>query len=125
LTSYNSLNDRDIGVPSVGDPCGGPQKDAGGPVFTDDCAIRGAWSNAKVAGEMGSEAQAVRECASYEHASVSSMSAGEIGEWVRSVCNDNDDRIRRSGHDIENEILVDLCIGREKALTRLLYRSDR
>ena len=94
-------------------------------MFTDDCAIRGAWSNAKVAGEMGSEAQAVRECASYEHASVSSMSAGEIGEWVRSVCNDNDDRIRRSGHDIDNEILVDLCIGREKALTRLLYRSDR
>ena len=83
-------------------------------MFTEDCAIRGAWSNAKVAGEMGSEAQAVKECASYEHASVSSMSAGEIGERVWSVCNDNDDRIRRSGHDIENEILVDLCIGRKK-----------
>ena len=54
---------------------------------------------------------------------VSSMSAGEIGERVWSVCNDNDDRIRRSGHDIGNEILVDFCIGREKLLPSISFRS--
>src|SRR5258706_9951954 len=64
----------------------------------------------KMLSQMNTETQAIEEGAGAQHAIMPRADAGDIGQWIRRIGYDQDNRMRCCAHNLRHDVAVDFSV---------------